>query len=77
MISNGAKGTDRAWRICSLVQRVDGVLGCAGSVMVFSPVGLHEDAIDVLQCDGSSLLADGLNEGAQAQVAGASQQTLT
>ena len=31
---------------------------------MFSPVGLHEDAIDVLECDGSALLAYDFNEGA-------------
>ena len=37
--------------------------------MMFSPVGLHEDAIDVLECDGPALLAHDFDEGAQAEVA--------
>jgi len=40
--------------------------------MMFSPVGLHEDAIDVLECDGPALLANEFDEGAQTEVARAS-----
>ena len=57
-------------------QRVERGLGCAGTVMMFSPVGLHEDAIDVLECDGPALLADGLDEGAEAEVASASDEAI-
>src|SRR6266705_4481035 len=73
-----SKGTSRtclAARICSRVQRGDG-LGEDGGVTVFPPMRLNEDAVDLLEIDDAGLVAHRFNEGAQAQVAGAAQKPL-
>src|SRR5213593_4760273 len=46
--SKGTRGTCRAPRICSRVQRGDG-LGEDGGVTVFPPMRLNEDAVDLLE----------------------------
>src|SRR5437016_12740478 len=73
-----SKGTSRtclAARICSRVQRGEG-LGEEGGVTVFPPMRLNEDAVDLLEINEAGLVAHRFNEGAQAQVAGAAQKTL-
>ena len=70
--SSGASGASRAARICSRDQR--GVLG-DGLVTVFSPVGLNEDTVDLFEVHDAGLVADGFDERAQTQVAGAAQET--
>src|SRR6266511_2696447 len=59
--SKGTSGTCRAARICSLVQRGDG-LGENGGVTVFPPVGLDEDAVDVFEVHDTGLVAHGFDE---------------
>ena len=39
-------------------------------------MGLHEDAVDLLQIDDAGLIADGLDERAKAEIFGATQQAL-
>ena len=46
-------------------------------VTVISPVGLDKDAVDLLEVDGAGLIADGLDEGAHAEVARAAQEPVT
>ena len=48
--------------------------GLEGGVTVFSPLGLDEDAVDLLEIDDAGLVAHGFQERAQAEVAGAAQQ---
>src|SRR6266566_2810468 len=67
--SKATSGTWRAARICSRVQRGDG-LGEQGGVIVFPPMRLNEDVIDLLEIDDAGLVAHRFNEGAQAQVVG-------
>ena len=43
-------------------------------VTVFSPVGLNEDVVDLFEVHDAGLVADGFDERAQTQVAGAAQQ---
>ena len=50
-----------------------GILG-DGLVTVFPPVGLDEDAVDLFEVHDAGLVADGFDERAQAEVAGAAQQ---
>ena len=38
-------------------------------------VGLHEDAVDLFQIDDAFLVADGFEQGAQAEVLGAAQES--
>ena len=38
-------------------------------VSVFAPVGLQQDAVDLLEIDGAGAVADGLDERAEAEVA--------
>jgi len=45
-------------------------------VLIFSPVRLDEDAVDPLEVHDAGLVASGLEERAQAQVAGAAQAAL-
>ena len=45
-----------------------------GLVTVFSPVGLDEDAVDLFEVHDAGLVADGFDQRAQAQVAGAAQK---
>src|SRR5207249_9298727 len=71
--SKGTSGTCRAARICSRVQRGDG-LGEQEDVIVFPPMRLNQDVIDLLEIDDAGLVAHRFNEGAQAQVAGAAQK---
>src|SRR5438552_19190234 len=52
--SKGTSGTCRAARICSRVQRGDG-LGEEGGVIVFPPMRLNEDVIDLLEIDDAGL----------------------
>ena len=42
-----------------------------------SPVGLDKHAVDLLEVDGAGLVADGLDEGAYAEVASAAQEAIT
>src|SRR5512139_1915210 len=74
--SSGTRGAMRAARICSRVQR--GAAACAdlgdGLITVFPPVGLDEDAVDLLEIHDAGLVAHGFDERAQAEVAGATQQ---
>ena len=44
---------------------------------MFSPVGLHEDAINVLECDGACLFTNDFDEGAQTEVTRTSEQAFT
>jgi hypothetical protein len=44
--------------------------------MIFSPVRLQEDAVDLLEVDDASLVAHGLQERSQAQIAGATQEAI-
>ena len=61
----------RAARICSRDQR----LGLRERlVAVISPVGLNEDAVDLLEIDGADLVAHRFDQRAEAQIAGAPQQ---
>ena len=46
-------------------------------VTVFSPMGLDEDTVDLLEVDDTGLVADGFDESAHAKVAGAAQETVT
>src|SRR5207245_10957440 len=71
--SKGTSGTCRAARICSRVQRGEG-LGEDGGVTVFPPMRLNQDAVDLLEINDAGLVAHRFNEGAQAQVAGAAQK---
>jgi len=61
----------RAARICS---RVQGVRSGERAVIVSSPVGLNEDAVDRLKIDDASLITDGLDEASQAEVARAPEE---
>lgn len=45
--------------------------------MVVSPVWLHEDAVDLFQIDDAFLVADGFEQGTQAEVLGATQEPFT
>ena len=45
-----------------------------GLVTVFPPMGLDEHAVDLFEVHDAGLVADGFDERAQAQVAGAAQQ---
>jgi hypothetical protein len=67
-----------AARICSRDQRVAGVRGALEQwfVAVISPVGLNEDVVDLFEVDGADLVAHGLDERAQAEIARAAQQAL-
>ena len=50
---------------------------CAsGVVALFAPVRLQQDAIDLIEVDGLGAISDSLDEGAEAEVAYASQQAL-
>src|SRR6266566_8378763 len=71
--SKATSGTCRAARICSRVQRGDGSAE-DGSVIVFPPMRLNEDVIDLLEINDAGLVAHRFNEGAQAKVAGAAQK---
>ena len=74
--SRGTSGASRAARICSRDQRGPlALLRSCGErvVIVFSPVGLKEDAVDVLEVHDAGLVADGFDEGAEAEVAGAAK----
>src|SRR6266516_572458 len=73
--SKATSGTCRAARICSRVQRGEG-LGEDGGVIVYPPMRLNQDVIDLLEIDDAGLLAHRLDEGTQAEVAGAAQKTL-
>ena len=42
--------------------------------MVFSPVGLEQDAVDLFQIHDAGLVADGFQQRAEAEVAGATQE---
>lgn len=44
--------------------------------MVFSPVGLNEDAVDLFEIDGAGLVPDGFDEGADGEVAGAAEDSV-
>ena len=61
----------RAARICSRDQRL--VLR-ERLVAVISPVGLNEDAVDLLEIDGADLVAHRFDQGAETEIAGAPQQ---
>jgi hypothetical protein len=62
--SSGASDASRAARICSR----DHLVLLNGLVTVFSPVGLDEDAIDLLEVHDTGLVADGFDERAQTEV---------
>lgn len=47
-----------------------------GLLTVFYPVGLDEDAVDLLEIDEAGLVAHGFDQGTDAEVAGAAQQPL-
>ena len=47
-----------------------------GQVDLFAPVGLQEDAVDLLQVDGFGAVAHGLEHGAEAEVSGAPEDAL-
>jgi hypothetical protein len=57
-------------------RRCPGGLG-DGLVTVFPPMGLDKHAVDLLEIDDAGLIADGLDEGAQAEVTGAAQESFT
>ena len=59
--SKGTSGTWRAARICSRVQRGEG-LGEEGGVTVFPPMRLNEDAVDLLEINDAGLVAHRFNE---------------
>jgi hypothetical protein len=59
-------------RICSRDQRV--VLLRERFVAVIAPVGLNEHTVDLFEIDDAHLIAHGLNEGGQTEIAGAPQQ---
>ena len=42
--------------------------------MIFSPVRLEEDTVDLFEVDGTSLVADALKERAQTEAASATQK---
>jgi len=44
--------------------------------MVFSPVGLNEDAVDLLEIDGAGLVAHGFDEGTNGEIAGAAEDSV-
>jgi hypothetical protein len=44
--------------------------------MFFSPVGLGEDGVEVLQIDGTGLITDRFDQRAEAEVAGVPQDAL-
>ena len=44
-----------------------------GEVMFFPPVGLHEDAVDLVEASFALAIPDGFKQGADAQVACAAQ----
>src|SRR6266851_5757345 len=71
--SKATSGTCRAARICSRVQRGEGS-GEEGGVIVFPPMRLNQDVIDLLEINDAGLVAHRFNEAAQAQVAGAAQK---
>ena len=54
------------------------VRACWGSVDVLlsSPVGLHEDAVDLFEVDGAGAVADGFQQGGDAEVACAPEDAL-
>src|SRR5947199_7218108 len=54
--SKATSGTCLAARICSRVQRGDG-LGEQGGVIVFPPMRLNQDVIDLLEIDDAGLVA--------------------
>lgn len=56
------------------VGRVRGLYSWEGTVGFFAPMGLDEDAVDLLEVDVAGLVAHGFNERAQAEVASASEQ---
>ncbi len=43
---------------------------------MLTPVGLEEDAVDLLEIDGLDAIADGLDESAEAEVADATEDAL-
>ena len=47
------------------------------AVAVLAPMGLEEDAVDLLEIDEADLVAHGFEQRAQAEVAGAAQQAFT
>src|SRR5271165_6347191 len=71
--SRGTNGAMRAARICSRVQRL--VLR-EWFIAVISPMGLNEDPVDLLEIDGADLIAHGLDQRTEAEIAGAAQQAL-
>ena len=64
-------GASREARICSRVQRVVVMSLWEWMVTVFPPVGLNEDAVDLLEVHDAGLVANGFDERTQTQVAGA------
>ena len=52
----------------------DRAQGWGGAVAVLAPVRLEEHAVDLLEIDDAGLVADGFDEGAQAEIAGAAQE---
>jgi hypothetical protein len=47
-----------------------------GEVDLLAPVGLEEDAIDLFEVDGLGAIADRLEQGAETEVFGASEDAL-
>jgi len=60
---SGTNGVRRVARICSRDHRGAGAGLCReGLVTIFSPVGLDEDVVDLLEVDDAGLIADGFDE---------------
>src|SRR5439155_10540354 len=73
-----SKGTSRtclAARICSRVQRGDG-LGGDGGVTVFLPMRLNEDAVDLLEIKDGGWVAHGFEGGVKAKMGLGWQSTI-
>ena len=69
----GCSGVWRAARISAFVQALRRDKSERGQVMVFSPVGLHEHAVDLVESDDLFAVADRFEHGEDAEVAGAPQ----
>src|ERR1017187_8274794 len=69
--SSGVNAAFLAARICSRDQGGDLTEGC---ITVFSPMGLDEHAVDLLQIDAAGLVAHGFDEGSQTEIFRAAQE---
>ena len=65
--SSGRSATCRALRICSCVHLL------RVGIVLLSPVGLHEDAVDLFEADFAFAVADGFQKRTDAEVAYAAQ----